>query len=459
EFGEVYLVDWGIAVSLKDDGSGRLPLAKNALEMAGTPLYMAPEMLGGPTSKLSERTDVYLLGAILYEIVTGRPPHQGDGLMQLVAQIVDSDPELDESVPGELARVIRVAMDPDPNGRFESAEQFRLALQGFLQHRDAAALSSKADAQRAELEALLARADQDEALEDREPIYRHFGECRFGYKHALEVWPQAESAREGLARAIEQMVEYELSLGEPEAARTLLAELERPSEELKRRVEEARALRREEDARLKRLEEDTDPLAGRRTRAFLGMIIGSIWSLTPLVTEVSIWLGHEITPNHVFPMVFDGIVLALMIGLGIWARESMTRTRLNRTLAMAVFLAMSTALLAHAVEYVSGGMDVEATFRHEFIVWGALCALCAPAVDWRLIIPGAAYLIGFAVLTFFPRGVFIALAICNELLLVTMIVLWFRREDVEAFRENRRKGVEARRRWIRERLRVPPAPE
>src|SRR5690606_8689637 len=77
-FGEVYLLDWGIAVALRDDGTGRFPLASEATELAGTPSYMAPEMLGreaGPP--LSERTDVYLAGAVLYELITGRPPHVG----------------------------------------------------------------------------------------------------------------------------------------------------------------------------------------------------------------------------------------------------------------------------------------------------------------------------------------------------------------------------------------------
>jgi len=64
-FGEVYLVDWGIAVSLTADALGRLPLAVDQNEMAGTPYYMAPEMLGA-LGKLSVRTDVYLLGAILH---------------------------------------------------------------------------------------------------------------------------------------------------------------------------------------------------------------------------------------------------------------------------------------------------------------------------------------------------------------------------------------------------------
>src|SRR5258705_205724 len=63
----------GIAVGPADDGSARLPLAADATGVAGTLAYMAPEMLGEAT--LDRRTDVYLLGAILFEIIAGKPPH------------------------------------------------------------------------------------------------------------------------------------------------------------------------------------------------------------------------------------------------------------------------------------------------------------------------------------------------------------------------------------------------
>ena len=452
EFGEVYLVDWGIAVSLEDDGSGRLPLAKHATEMAGTPMYMAPEMLGGPTSRLSERTDVYLLGAILYEIVAGRPPHEGDGLMALVAQIVDSHPPLPDDVPDELARVIRRAMDPDPDGRFETAEQLRLSLQGFLQHRSAAALADRAGERLAELEGLLARAHDDDPLEAREPIYHVFGECRFGYKHALEVWPQSEVARDGLARAIESMVEYELKQGEPEAARTLLTELEKVPDELHARVEAAREARREEDAKLERLREDYDPAAGRRTRVFLSVVLGTIWSVTPLAAELAMYLGHDVRADHVVPMAFDAVFLVILAGLGFWARESMTRTRLNRILGSSVFVAMALQMLMHGAEYAAGGTDVLTTARSAFVVWAGLAAACAAAVDRRLMIPAVSYAAGYVVLAFWPRAVFWVLAGCNEILLWTMVFLWLRREDLQVIAESRRKRIAQRREWLRERF-------
>jgi len=71
---EVYVMDWGLALCLVDDGTGRLPLAIDAKDLAGTPQYMAARMLGGTVSHISERTDVYLLGSMLYEIIAGHPP-------------------------------------------------------------------------------------------------------------------------------------------------------------------------------------------------------------------------------------------------------------------------------------------------------------------------------------------------------------------------------------------------
>ena len=91
-YGEVYVLDWGIAVSLREDPDGRLPMASAATRLAGTPCYMAPEMLGEDPSRISERTDVYLLGAILYELVCESPPHDGPNIAAMFASVLNSQP-------------------------------------------------------------------------------------------------------------------------------------------------------------------------------------------------------------------------------------------------------------------------------------------------------------------------------------------------------------------------------
>ncbi len=57
-----------------------------------SPCYMAPEMLGEDPSRISERTDVYLLGAILYELVCESPPHDGPNIAAMFASVLNSQP-------------------------------------------------------------------------------------------------------------------------------------------------------------------------------------------------------------------------------------------------------------------------------------------------------------------------------------------------------------------------------
>jgi len=119
EFGEVVVLDWGIALALHEDESGRVPHVSSATEAAGTPAYMAPEMLGGESPRIGATTDVYLLGAVLYEILEGKPPHDGESFPAMIASILESKPPLSPHAPAELARIVERAMDADPDARFE----------------------------------------------------------------------------------------------------------------------------------------------------------------------------------------------------------------------------------------------------------------------------------------------------------------------------------------------------
>ena len=214
-FGEVYVLDWGIAVALADDGSGRLPLASGAHEMAGTPAYMAPEMLGGPTPNLGVHTDVYLLGGLLYEILCGRPPHAGESLMEIVQAIARSRPAFPDLAPAELVSICQRALDPDASRRFESAEALSRAVQGYLQHRGSLQLAREATQGLEELREELARPH---GAVDRDRLYDAYGAVRFGFQQALRAWPDNELARVGLREATLRLAEHELESDDARAA-------------------------------------------------------------------------------------------------------------------------------------------------------------------------------------------------------------------------------------------------
>ena len=285
DFGEVYVLDWGVALSLRDDRSGGLlPRAKDAKHIAGTPCYMAPEMLQ-LDQPLSERTDVYLAGAVLFEIIAGRPPHAGTTAVAVMTSVLTSRPELPPNTPSELAAICMRAMDPDPARRFESADALRIALQAYIGHRGSELLAARAMARLAELRLALAGENRDE-------IYRLFSACRFGFHEALASWRENLEATRGLAEATLEVARYELAQGDAQAALKLIGELAAPDDAL---LAEARRAADEQASRRKRLEElgqAHDLAIGRRARAWMGFVIGLFFALLPLVPQARM-LDHR----------------------------------------------------------------------------------------------------------------------------------------------------------------------
>jgi len=274
DFGEVYLLDWGIAVALHDDGSGRLPLAVNATELAGTPCYMAPEMIGGGEgAAISVRTDVYLAGSVLYELITGTPPHVGDTALAVLSSVALSEPALPASVPAELAAIClramaRRARRSVPDDRRDAARD-----QAYLAHRGSTNLGARAAERLVELRGVLsARAPEDEEadLARRETIYRLFGACRFGFHEALAcgtTTPRRPPATRRHARGRGVRVRDR----NPRAALALIGELEASPEvtALATRARTAAAEARQHAAALENLRAQHDGNVGRRTRTFL----------------------------------------------------------------------------------------------------------------------------------------------------------------------------------------------
>ncbi len=322
DFGEVYLLDWGIAVSLRDDGSGRFPLAEHATQLAGTPSYMAPEMLGREDgARLSERTDVYLAGAVLHELIAGKPPHAGSNMYAVIASVIASRPELPASAPPELARICARAMHFEPEKRFASVDDLQRALRDYLGHRLSEVIAVRGCERLAELTALLAQPDPPS-----DDVYRLFGACRYGFRDALAVWAGNEEATRGLTEATVAVAKYELAHSHPQAAVALLGELPEPHPLLDAaRVEAAKHVER--IAKLEDLGRDLDKRIGTRTRSALVLVFGLAFSIVPTV----FWqIPKFYEASHAMHTTW-----ALGMGCAIaaatwWARESVTATAFNR---------------------------------------------------------------------------------------------------------------------------------
>ncbi len=126
--GEALVADFGIALALKAAGGDRL--TETGLSL-GTPHYMSPEQAMGDRD-VDARSDVYALGAMLYEMLAGEPPHSGHSIQAILSRVLTEDPrpliDLRLSVPTNVAMAVEKALAKVPADRFASAADFAKAL-------------------------------------------------------------------------------------------------------------------------------------------------------------------------------------------------------------------------------------------------------------------------------------------------------------------------------------------
>jgi CRP-like cAMP-binding protein len=149
DFGQVYVLDWGIARLRPPEagrGGPRVVVSADRADqseldppgsLVGTAGYMSPEQLQGQHEKLDERTDVFALGATLYQVLTGQPPLTSEIVRAIRMQrSPPSIPAPDRVIPGprvppELSRIALRALSFDPNDRYSSVVELQRDIEAF----------------------------------------------------------------------------------------------------------------------------------------------------------------------------------------------------------------------------------------------------------------------------------------------------------------------------------------
>jgi ABC-type amino acid transport substrate-binding protein len=129
--GVAKITDFGLAKLLEDDAD-----QTKTGTIQGTPSYMAPEQAGGPAKALGPPADVYALGAILYELLTGRPPFRAETVLETLRQLRERDPDppraFNADVPRDLQTICLKALAKEPRQRYPSARALAEDLARFV---------------------------------------------------------------------------------------------------------------------------------------------------------------------------------------------------------------------------------------------------------------------------------------------------------------------------------------
>jgi serine/threonine-protein kinase len=335
---------------------------------------------------IDERTDVYLLGATLHRMLTGKALHDGNNLYEVLASALKSEPkDYADDIPEELAEICNKATAKEPADRFASAAELRDAVAGFLRHKASLDLAAEAAKLQQQLQRQVAEGS---SYQETRSV---FAECRFAHRQALREWPGNEQARAGLQQALRLMCTAELDQGHLAAAEALLGELDEPAPELRERLRRAREDEAAEQQRvqgLRHLAFEVDAGVASTPRA---MLIAFLAVLCVIILAVGLsGMGPKnVYDRAVWTMPPFIIVLA---GFAFFRRATLFSNRASRQLMAIVAITIGVLTLHRGLAYVA-----RPTFRFLlssdllFLATGGACLaatasrrLWAAAIVWAL---------------------------------------------------------------------------
>ncbi len=411
-FGEVYVMDWGLAVSMRSEHEGAVQLARDVFQAAGTHAYMAPEMLKPQQLGISERTDVYQLGGLLYEICMGEPPHDGGDWNEIEECIRRSQPSFRTGLPTELMAICRRALQANPMYRYQSADELRVALERFRLHRGANHLALEG-------ELLLLQLDS-QSLPLRAASER-LAQGRFAFQQSLGIWPGNERARSGLKQCDIVGAKYALRAHEPRRA---LALLEGHADSvLKRRCRSVLQARRLADERAERLRRRSCRQRESASRRAAIACSALVWVFLPIYLRLTL-----VTTTYASQASSQLAFLSLWLLVGRFGGRWVAATELNEKSYSMVLAATILALVVKLGSF-NLGLSAEAAQVYDLFIFFTAGLLTTVLIDWRMWLTAVAYLAAFVIGASRPQLSLWAMAASNAVLAATAAYVWRERND------------------------------
>ena len=201
EYGVVMVMDWGLALPTSNYDKSRQESILATSGLGGTPAFMAPEMATGPLAQIGPAADIYLLGATLFMIITGKPPHHAPSVTECLHAVRSNTiREASADKQGELLDIALQAMATNPADRFATVLDFQEAIRDFLEHADSIQQSRDARLM------LLAAGETGS--------YESYSRSAFKFEEAIASWSGNQDAITGLQQAKLSHAESALAKGD-----------------------------------------------------------------------------------------------------------------------------------------------------------------------------------------------------------------------------------------------------
>jgi len=399
-YGEVYLVDWGVALEYANVS------AVEDRQVVGTPAYMAPEMAERELGPLTPRSDVYLLGAILYELLRGGPPHKRKTVLSaLIAAAKPLEFTATEGLPRELVSICAKACAYAPKDRYASVAEFQAALRAFLRHQDAARL---VDRVLADLDGL---ESDDVHKETADAVTTRVSALEATLAQALEMAPTSVAAQDGVRRCALLRLRCSLAVESLEEAERLAASLDSLPEslvEVLATLRQARAAQVEAQQQLQAQARRQDVRVGARHRRRTALILFGV--VAAVVTGGLIFRPAAALPSMQSTAVTQSIVFAVWLVVLYRGRERFFGTSPNtlfalgctavlfgmfigRWIALAIGVEPTKGAFTELVLFMVVAMQMSQLHRGFWVNFGialaAMLALLAAPTQVRWIMTGA----------------------------------------------------------------------